>query len=81
MPSSGKCCNVVGVHNCYFDPKCFLEDDNWGPLGLTLKRIGLTSCISFFCIIHLEDNIYQFVMCPTVHAIWKYLLEIWQILS
>ena len=53
--------------------------------GLSIRSVlskrGLGSGTCFFCTILLEDSIHRFINRPTVHIIWKYLIEIWQVLS
>ena len=51
------------------------------PLGSSLKRRRLGSGICFFCTILLEDNTHRFIKCPIACIIWKYLLDVWQVLT
>ena len=50
------------------------------PLGSALKRQGLESCTCFFCTIPFED-IHRLIKCHIAHIIWKYLLDIWKVLT
>ena len=51
------------------------------PLGSALKRRGLGSGTCFFCTVPLEDSTHRFIKCPIACTIWKYLSEIWQVLT
>ena len=51
------------------------------PLGSALKRRDLGYGTCFFCTIPLEDNTHRFIQCPVAQTIWKYISEIWQVLS
>ena len=51
------------------------------PLGLSLKRRGLGSNTCFFYTILLEGNTCRFIKCPITCIIWKYLSDIWQVLT
>ena len=51
------------------------------PLGSALKRRGLGFGTCFFCTVPLEDSTHRFIKCPIACTIWKYLSDIWQVLT
>ena len=51
------------------------------PFGSALKRRGLGLVTCFFCTFQLEDNTHRLNKYPIVCIIWKYLSDIWQILT
>ena len=63
--------------------KCIhMESHDWWALirfGLKETRTGVGTC--FFCTVPLEDCTHKFIKCPIACTIWKYLLNIWQVLT
>ena len=51
------------------------------PLGSALKTRGLAFDTCFFYTVPLEDSTHRFIKCPIACTIWKYLSDIWQVLT
>ena len=83
MQGGGKYYNVVGIPILPFRAKVFIWRVTIGgsPLGSALKRRALGPDARFFHTIPLEDNTHRFIKCPIACIIWKYLLDVWQVLT
>ena len=51
------------------------------PSGSALKRRELGSGTCFFCTVPLKDSTHRFIKCPIACTIWKYLSDIWHVLT
>ena len=53
--------------------------DWWAPIKFSVKEMStrVKHVLSFL----LEDNTHRFIKCPIACIIWKYLSNIWQVLT
>ena len=78
----GKYWNVVVVPTCHFVPRySYGNSQLLGSLGSNLTIRGQGSFTCFYCTIWMEDNTHRFINCPIVCDIWKYLSDVWQVLT
>ena len=55
--------------------------DWWATITFSLTDTRTRLGVRFFCIILLGDIIHRFFQFPITHMIWKYLSDIWHVLT